>query len=311
MKPILLPIACIIPPLLGYSYHKKIDEREIEASEVSRSQTMLGNLLQTVPEEKCFQCEKGSMVTVHESQERGGDPINHHHLHNLIRSGGGVSLLPRLLNDNQLKNWKNNLYNAIDSNEGKCYIRNNRGRIHSHQESRKDPYHNHFVELVSSLPEIQNVVNSYFQHHSINRYQLTQIQFLLAKPGSKHQIWHRDNIAPGLTLLIALDDVDGNGPTEILLGSHLTDYSVFSNVDETILGCLNAGDAILYDARIIHRGRGYSQGLDRPVLILRWDSSSTLPPGAGLIVTNFINWLGSFKTVMSNLGSLIWYKPSK
>ncbi|KAJ1480353.1 hypothetical protein T484DRAFT_1811039 [Baffinella frigidus] len=63
---------------------------------------------------------------------------------------------------------------------------------------------------------------------------LSQLQLLDARPDSEHQIWHRDNVQPGLTAIIAhrdnvqpgltaiiaLTEVGGRGPTELLLGSH-------------------------------------------------------------------------------------------
>jgi hypothetical protein len=60
-----------------------------------------------------------------------------------------------------------------------------------------------------------------------------------------------------------------------------------------LLACIDAGDAVLYDARIFHRGRGNNcvsqdseeRERDRPVLVLRWDAARTPPPGAGLILT--------------------------
>jgi hypothetical protein len=66
----------------------------------------------------------------------------------------------------------------------------------------------------------------------------------------------------------------------------------------TLLGCIDAGDAILYDARIFHRGRGNTSleavgNVDRPVLVLRWDASNTPPPGAGLIGTSVNRHVGS------------------
>lgn len=163
---------------------------------------------------------------------------------------------------------------------------------------------------------LQQIVSSYFQTHNISRYELTDVQFLNANPNkSTNQIWHRDNKFRGLTAIVALKDVRDNGPTELILGSHLAEYSLMSSFgmffgsylpsflrDSTsgegemvpikpLLACINAGDAVLYDARIFHRGRanncmpGKSEGRDRPVLVLRWDAARTPPPGAGLIVT--------------------------
>lgn len=174
---------------------------------------------------------------------------------------------------------------------------------------------------------LEQIVKAYFAQHNIPRYELTDVQFLNAHPNkSTNQIWHRDNKFKGLTAIVALKDVRDNGPTELILGSHNPDYSLRSRYlmvlkdyvpsfvrgilvgesssapckeNQTIpikplLACIDAGDAVLYDARIFHRGRGNNvisdankidDDNDRPVLVLRWDASRTPPPGAGLIVT--------------------------
>lgn len=187
-------------------------------------------------------------------------------------------------------------------------------------------------------PYLQDIVQSYFQQHGIQRYMLTDIQFLNAYPQSGNQIWHRDNTWRGLTAIVALCNIRDNGPTELILGSHQANFSVWSkwwnsvqnciraikrdeNYDEDsvlgnqvpplLLGCIDAGDTLLYDARIFHRGRGYGNAnysdnhnddeknngenavLDRPVLVLRWDAANTPPPGAGIIVTSLNAYVGS------------------
>jgi hypothetical protein len=179
---------------------------------------------------------------------------------------------------------------------------------------------------------VQSLVQSYFHHYSIEkgRYHLTQVEFILAKPGSEHQIWHKDNVHPGLTLLIALEDVGGNGPTELLRDATLdgdNDATLEAgDEEEAILACLVAGDAILCDARVLHRGRGFGKVGDvdkdmkdcttrdtrnRPVLVLRWDALSTPPPGAASIVTNFNGWLGSYRIFGTQVKGLVrWLLPN-
>jgi hypothetical protein len=117
-------------------------------------------------------------------------------------------------------------------------------------------------------------------------------------------MWHRDNVKPGLTVIVALRDVASNGPTEIILRSHCGDaYSKLEAdalcIEERILlASIKMGDAILYDSRCLHRGRGYGRNKrdkdedgvvrqfdDRPVLVLRWDAKQTPAPGTGLIGT--------------------------
>lgn len=178
--------------------------------------------------------------------------------------------------------------------------------------NRKQP-----IDKAQTMPQrtevvtLQDIVESYFTRHNIERYELTDIQFLNAYPKSTNQIWHRDNTCCGLTAIIALKDVRSNGPTELLTGSHRHDFSLWKTVQnvlfegddsgrfmlgQPLLGVIDAGDAILYDARIFHRGRGYRQSNenDRPVLVLRWDAASTPPPGAGLIKTTANTYIGCF-----------------
>ncbi|KAL7531611.1 hypothetical protein ACHAXR_006696 [Thalassiosira sp. AJA248-18] len=173
-------------------------------------------------------------------------------------------------------------------------------------------------DVASSQPttiSLQDIVRAYFQKHGIARYELTDVQFLNAYPKSTNQIWHRDNKFRGLTAIVALADVRANGPTELILGSHASNFSVWTkywNVfqrcfqtttnmsnqgtkngnDSILLGCIDAGDTILYDARVFHRGRGHNSENDRKVLVLRWDATTTPPPGMGMIVTMTNKYVG-------------------
>ena len=167
-----------------------------------------------------------------------------------------------------------------------------------------------------STIRLQDIVQTYFKQHGIARYELTDLQFLNAYPQSTNQIWHRDNTFRGLTAIVALSDIRDNGPTELILGSHEQQtFSVWQKYwyvmqrylqttqsisnddnDSILLGCINAGDTILYDARIFHRGRGNNSNnddVDRPVLVLRWDGANTPPPGCGLILTMANKYIGS------------------
>jgi len=197
--------------------------------------------------------------------------------------------------------------------------------------SRKGNNSTESTSTTSSSPTVslQDVAKSYFKQHGIERYELTELQFLNAFPKSTNQIWHRDNKFKGLTAIVALQDVRTNGPTELILGSHKQNYSLWPNCrnvmlghlptylgvvsrdnseesisSQPLLGCIDAGDTILYDARTFHRGRGNDGGHDtpefegegkndRPVLVIRWDAARTPPPGAGLIVTTANKYVGS------------------
>jgi len=146
---------------------------------------------------------------------------------------------------------------------------------------------------------------------------LTELQLLKVKAQSKPQFFHVDNNARGLTVLIALDDiVEKRGPTQIMLGTHkLFDESgkfQFSHLQNIItsfsLSELNivkatvpVGSAVILDSRTIHRGLGNSDVIDRPMLVLRWDSVDTIAPGMGIIGTNFVRMLASFLNDYFNL----------
>lgn len=293
-----LHLSFFIPPSIALYFHSHYDSREISSHEINSSHDKLAALSHVrkhVP--PVIQSSTGTS---------NGQVAQNLSSWNLLQNNG-VLVIPNFLNGYQSITWKSYLNIAMKNKNFYDRVRNDRGRLHCHQESRKDPYNYQFQNLAASSPELRAIVKEYFQRYSVERYQLTQCQFLVAKPGSEHQIWHRDNIAPGLTLLVALDNVNGNGPTEFLLGSHLGENSILHDGNEVLLGCLKAGDAILYDARLIHRGRGYKNedNSDRPVLILRWDSISTPPPGGGLILTNYVDWLGYFRSIIINGRHLI------
>lgn len=357
-RPFILPLSC----LSVYTLHKQHDQREISKEEVLRSRDQLSRL-STTADTSSRRKRINSTSTSGTTTNPDATSLQHqrrHHLKNIIHNGG-VTVLPNLLQAEDLKTWNHHLYAACsmhqdDSDNHKSKFKpnrivSNRGRLHSHQESTKSHYNSHFLKLIASMPQVQSIVRSYFKHYSIEqgRYHLTQVEFILAKPGSEHQIWHQDNVNPGLTLLIALKDVGGNGPTELLRDATLNGDNcngVIDNVNDAtlegddeegvILACLTAGDAILCDARVLHRGRGFGEvgdedkkdhttanapanttsatidiHRDRPVLVLRWDALSTPPPGAASIVTNFNGWLGSYRIFVIEVKGLIrWILPS-
>jgi hypothetical protein len=71
---------------------------------------------------------------------------------------------------------------------------------------------------------------------------------------------------------------------------------------ETLLGTIKAGDALVYDARTIHRGRGFSLegGGERPTLVLRWDDPETPAPGQRLVGTMIDRCVGKVVSAFSS-----------
>ena len=170
---------------------------------------------------------------------------------------------------------------------------------------------------------LKDIAAQYFASKGIatDRFDVVQLQLLLASPKSTHQVWHRDNVSPGLTVLIALRDVVSNGPTEIILRSHRgNEHNFWGNVlrpnynssfaedelvERILLASIDKGDAIMYDSRCLHRGRGYGESDggndqeatdlfgDRPVLVIRFDAKATPAPGTGLVGNTLAKWEGS------------------
>mmetsp|Transcript_72972 Transcript_72972/g.219106 ORF Transcript_72972/g.219106 Transcript_72972/m.219106 type:complete len:275 (+) Transcript_72972:1-825(+) len=117
----------------------------------------------------------------------------------------------------------------------------------------------------------------------------SELQLLTAVPHSGDQIWHSDNRARGLTLIIPLVDFSlDNGATQLLPGSHRLASGARHALDAALqhgprIACAPLGSVVAYDARTYHRGLGNSTGAPRPALVLRYDSRETPPPGCGPI----------------------------
>lgn len=149
---------------------------------------------------------------------------------------------------------------------------------------------------------------------------LSECQLLVSDPGAEAQMWHRDNRQPGLTVILPLTDVDAEvGPTDLLPGTHrlvgggasglLAAFSSLRGSSGAIAAApLAPGDALLYDARLLHRGLGNtSYGRCRAVLVLRLDHDDTPPPGSSVPQTFAARVLGRF---LQGLGALYSALPA-
>jgi hypothetical protein len=311
-KPALLALA-IVPPVLAFIALKQHDTRDLTRDEVDSARTSLARL--SPPKSSTQQ-----------------------HLNNVNRYG--ATIIEGALSSEQAIEWNETLAKAFENPRERSVV--SRGRSHCDVTSKHSEYHAGFARMggeaynesrrrwyndETNQGTLPHLAREYFAQRGIKSYKLTQLQFLNAKPGSENQIWHRDNIAPGVTILVALCDVRNKGPTELILKSHLQEQSFWASLQREwndaltgsksglseqvssghpLLACLKAGDAVLYDSRVLHRGRGFPgtndiEGAedgcdDRPVLVLRWDALATPPPGAGLIVTTTNAYMGSILT---------------
>ncbi|CAK9045862.1 Pentatricopeptide repeat-containing protein [Durusdinium trenchii] len=134
---------------------------------------------------------------------------------------------------------------------------------------------------------------------------LSEVQLMVSDPCAVDQFWHVDNAASGLTLVVPLTAIPGDmGGTLLLPGSHhlFSNQGTVSRVQNffsSLLSAngqpsvmLNAGDAFLYDSRLLHRSAA-NRRYDRTaaVLVFRYDFER--PPGMGLIAAQIWSWTGN------------------
>mmetsp|Transcript_79442 Transcript_79442/g.199645 ORF Transcript_79442/g.199645 Transcript_79442/m.199645 type:complete len:484 (-) Transcript_79442:80-1531(-) len=143
---------------------------------------------------------------------------------------------------------------------------------------------------------------------------VSEVQLLVTDPCAVDQFWHVDNTAPGLTLFVPLTEVPEDlGPTLFLPGTHhllagppglgsrigALVASFFAS-EGVVVGSMGAGDALLYDSRIVHRGaanRKYDR--TRVALVFRYDFER--PPGVGVLGTQLVSWTGNVLSQMQRL----------
>ena len=108
-----------------------------------------------------------------------------------------------------------------------------------------------------------------------------------ATPGSSDQGWHADGGHIDLqahkechcfNAFVPLVDVDVSlGPTEMRPGSHYLTRNLApmmlaakarGKLRKPVMPLLRAGDALLFDYRILHRGRANTSGMNRPILVM-------------------------------------------
>ncbi|CBZ55294.1 hypothetical protein NCLIV_057170 [Neospora caninum Liverpool] len=130
------------------------------------------------------------------------------------------------------------------------------------------------------------------------RVYVSDMQSVDADPLAITQPWHRDTSARGLTVLVPLCDItEANGPTELLPRSHTLCpskplgwraqaglwraflSSLFCESGGSWRPTLKAGDLLIYDSRVVHRGLGNNTWHSRPVLAFRYDYEDQPPPG--------------------------------
>jgi len=113
-----------------------------------------------------------------------------------------------------------------------------------------------------------------------NQLVITEVQIVDSLPGSSIQIWHADNAYKGVTVMIPLVDLtEVNGATYYIKGSQTLWDNMIDKIITIDRPLLTAGDGVVADARILHRGGANKSSSSRPMLVIRFDDKKTPPPG--------------------------------
>lgn len=143
--------------------------------------------------------------------------------------------------------------------------------------------------LDSIFNALEPIVPPLLQESTLDNLQLCHVSLLMATPGATDQSWHSDGghvslsehlPCHALNVFIPLVDVPLElGPTEIRPGTHyhtrnLAPLMLAARAKKTlrspVVPCLQRGDALIFDYRLLHRGRAntHPNQINRPILVL-------------------------------------------
>ncbi|CAL1129691.1 unnamed protein product [Cladocopium goreaui] len=119
--------------------------------------------------------------------------------------------------------------------------------------------------------------------HSCSRLYLSECQLLVSDPGAVNQMWHCD------AWLTGEDKCEGFN-----LGATMKGLKALAAAGGSVAPTpLRPGQALIYDARLMHRGLANSSyNRCRVVVVMRLDMLDTPPPGATVFQTAMIRALG-------------------
>jgi hypothetical protein len=140
--------------------------------------------------------------------------------------------------------------------------------------------------------EIQTIIPPLLSQDSFVSLQLCHLSLVIASPSASDQSWHADGghvdiqrhlPCHCLNVFIPLTDITSeNGPTELRPSSHFITRKLApmmlaakakGKLHSPVTPTLRRGDVLIFDYRILHRGRANVSDADRPILVLTYAKS--------------------------------------
>ena len=168
------------------------------------------------------------------------------------------------------------------------------------KEVSKGRFHHNLIDSAPFREEISGVIAKLLpiamheMPHCVtkeNQLILTEVQIVNSLPSSDAQIWHADNSHKGVTFVIPLTDLTELNTIELLTGTHDPSRKLLANLAH-VRPLLKAGKCLVFDARLLHRGGPNRGDTSRPILVLRFDSKVSRPPGMTFVGATLRHYSG-------------------
>ncbi|KAK1936006.1 hypothetical protein X943_000908 [Babesia divergens] len=179
------------------------------------------------------------------------------------------------------------VFKIIETDPNVSALKYTRGRIHCMLRGTS------FDRLLAPLQRFWIPVVYYTLGRSVY---ISNIQLISSDVMSFVEPWHRNNCKFGITVVVALDDInEKNGRVQFLPGTHskssevdpyktgVSNHSYSNHNVGKVAIDLKSGDVLIFDSRILHRYTINDSNRCQSCLVYAYDYRSTKPPGQGMI----------------------------
>jgi hypothetical protein len=118
------------------------------------------------------------------------------------------------------------------------------------------------------------IVHAAIPTRGLRRPYVSEMALVYQDPLAQAQWWHRDTLSPGISVIVPLNDVsEEGGQQEVLSGTHtdILPAEVRCGGPAEAVGTWRAGDALVFDSRLLHRAAANETFRTSAVLWFRYD----------------------------------------